>query len=393
MKATSSNSIRFLLFILTALITSLILPSCSIVENKGDSIKLKMPPTTVLSLQPGPDNPRNSEGDFISLKNGKILFVYSCYYGTSSSDHATAFLAGRYSDDGGKTWSQEDEVILENEGGMNVMSVSLLRLKNGDIALFYLRKNSTQDCIPMMRISKDEAKTWSEAVPCITDKQGYFVLNNARVIQLDNGRLLMPVALHQVPGGKWADKADLYCYYSDDNGKRWHSSTQVPNNSNIITQEPGVIEMKDGRIMMYIRASGGFQQVSFSSDKGESWSHIETSNIPSPLSPATIEKIPGGIEWLLVWNNNDGTNPVIKNKRTPITAAISKNEGKTWVNITNIQQNPDGWYCYISIHFVNKHDVLLGYCAGSQSRGTHLSVTDITRFDIRWLYDQVNSKN
>lgn len=394
MKTITGKSNIFLFLIMAVLTAALTLVSCSIIGNKGDSKKMNMPPpTTVLSLQPGPDNPRNSEGDFINLNDGRILFVYSHYYGTSSSDHATAYLAGRYSDDGGKTWTQEGEIILENEGGMNVMSVSLLRLKNGDIALFYLRKNSTQDCIPMMRISKDETNSWSEAVPCITDKQGYFVLNNARVIQLDNGRLLMPVALHQVPGGKWADKADLYSYYSDDNGMTWHSSAQVPNNSSIITQEPGVIEMKDGRIMMYIRSSGGFQQVSFSSDKGETWNHIETSNIPSPLSPATIEKIPGSNDWLLVWNNNDGTDPVIRNKRTPITAAISKNEGKTWVNITNIQQDPDGWYCYIAIHFVNKRDVLLGYCAGSQSHRTHLSVTDITRFDIRWLYDQANSKN
>ena len=393
MTTTTGKSNIFLFTTMAILTAALTFASCAIIGNKGDSKKMDRSPTTVLSLQPGPDNPRNSEGDFINLNDGRILFVYSRYYGTSSSDHATAFLAGRYSNDGGKTWTKEDKVILENEGGMNVMSVSLLRLRNGDIALFYLRKNSTQDCIPMMRISKDETKTWSEAVPCITDKQGYFVLNNARVIQLENGRLIMPVALHQIPGGKWKDKADLYCYYSDNNGSTWHSSSQVPDQSTIITQEPGVIEMKDGRIMMYIRASGGFQQKSFSSDKGETWSHIESSNIPSPLSPATIEKIPGTHDWLLVWNNNDGTNPVIKNKRTPLTAAISKNEGKTWGNITNIQQDPDGWYCYIAIHFVNKHNVLLGYCAGSQSRGTHLSVTDVTRFDIRWLYDQGNSKN
>lgn len=345
-----------------------------------------MVPTTVLSLQPGVDNPRNSEGDFITLKDGRILFVYSRYTGTSTSDHAPAYLAGRYSDDEGKTWSQEDQLIVENEGGMNVMSASLLRLKNGDIALFYLKKNSIEDCIPMMRISKDETNSWSEARACITDKKGYFVLNNARVVQLDNGRLLMPVALHQVPGGKWANKADLYCYYSDDNGTTWHSSARVPNESSIVTQEPGVIAMKDGRIMMYIRASGGFQQLSFSSDKGETWSHIETSNIPSPLSPATIEKIPGSNDWLLAWNNNDGTNPAIKNMRTPISAAISKDEGKSWENITNIQQDPDGWYCYIAIHFVNKQEVLLAHCAGSQSRKTQLSVTDISRFNIRWLY-------
>jgi len=49
-------------------------------------------------------------------------------------------LAARYSDDGGRSWTDEDVVVVENEGGMNVMSVSLLRLQNGDIAFFYLRE-------------------------------------------------------------------------------------------------------------------------------------------------------------------------------------------------------------------------------------------------------------
>lgn len=374
---TTKNMI-LLIFTLVSLTLYPVLHSCSTKEIVS--------PITVHSIQPSEDNPRNSEGDFINLKDGRIMFVYSRYTGTSSSDHAPAHLAARFSEDGGKRWTEEDDIVVENEGGMNVMSVSLLRLHNGDIALFYLRKNSIEDCIPMMRISKDDAKSWSEPIQCITDKEGYFVLNNARVIQLKDGRLLMAVALHHVKDGEWTDKADLYSYYSDDNGITWQSSLKVPNDSEIITQEPGVIEMKDGRIMMYIRASGGFQQLTYSSDRGESWSHIETSNIPSPLSPATIEIVPKTNDWLLVWNNNDGTNPETKGKRTPLTMAISRDEGKTWENVKNIREDTDGWYCYIAIHFVNNDHALLGYCAGSQSKKTHLSVTDITLLNKLWLY-------
>ena len=81
-----------------------------------------------LELPPGAENPRNSEGSFVSLKDGRILFVYSHYTAGSGGDHDPAHLAGRYSSDGGRTWTTEDRVIVENEGGMNVMSVSLLRL-------------------------------------------------------------------------------------------------------------------------------------------------------------------------------------------------------------------------------------------------------------------------
>jgi len=159
---------------LFVIIMGLSLFSCS---KKEKAVTDHSEPRTVLKLTPSTNNPRNSEGDFINLKDGRIIFVYTHFIGESTSDNAPAVLAQRYSDNGGITWTKEDEFIIPNEGGMNVMSVSLLRLQNGDIALFYLLKNSTIDCTPLMRISKDEAKSWGDAIPIITDKKGYFVLN------------------------------------------------------------------------------------------------------------------------------------------------------------------------------------------------------------------------
>lgn len=343
-------------------------------------------PEVVLRLEPGVNNPRNSEGAFITLNNGRILFIYSHYTGKASGDHDPAFLASRISADGGKTWSADDKVVIEKEGAMNVMSVSLLRLKNGDIALFYLKKNSDSDCIPIMRISRDEAQTWGDPVTCITDKKGYFVLNNDRVIQLSTGRLLMAVALHKTPGEmRWYEKAKLFSYYSDDNGKTWKPGNEVPTPKNIITQEPGVVELKNGQVMMFIRASGGVQYQSYSKDHGINWSTAIPGHINSPLSPASIKRIPSTGDLLLVWNNNDGSVPAIKGKRTPLHAAISDDDGKTWKHVYTVADDPDGWYCYIAIHF-NRGNVLLGYCAGSQSARTHLSVTAITKIKLKSLY-------
>ncbi|QEC54313.1 BNR repeat protein [Anseongella ginsenosidimutans] len=341
----------------------------------------------VLRIAPKAGNPRNSEGSFITLKDGRILFVYSKYSGEGSGDHDPAFLAGRYSADGGKTWTKEDEVIVENEGLMNVMSVSLLRLQNGAIAMFYLRKNSTSDCIPVMRISTDEAETWSRPVTCITDKKGYFVLNNDRVIQLSSGRLLMAVALHKTPDTKWKEKAQLWSYFSDDNGKTWQAGSPVPTPDTIVTQEPGVVELKNGNILMFIRASAGKQLYSWSADQGATWSPAVPSPVSSPLSPASIERIPETNDLLMVWNNNDGETAATKGERTPLTLAISKDEGKSWRHIKPVETDPDGWYCYTAIHFT-EDAVLFGYCAGSQSAGTHLSVTNISKIELDWIYQQ-----
>ncbi|CAL1517234.1 sialidase family protein [Chitinophaga sp. MM2321] len=339
---------------------------------------------TVLQLNPGPDNPRNSEGDFITLKNGNILFVYTYFSGDNGDDHGHAYLVSRSSSDQGKTWSKEDKLVVKQEGDMNVMSVSLLRLQNGKIALFYLKKNSMADCIPLMRISDDEAKTWSEPTTCITDRVGYFVLNNNRVIQLKNGRLVMAVALHKVPTDKtWSNSGKLYSYYSDDNGRTWTNSAEVPNPEKIVTQEPGLVELKNGNLLMYIRAGAGVQCLSYSSDKGATWSTIEKSTLVSPLSPATIARVPGTGDLLVVWNNNGLTK-----YRTPLNIAISKDEGKTWGNIKTLEDDKSRGYCYTAIHFTSKH-VLLGYCAGSQASGSGagiLSQTDIKRLSLDWIY-------
>jgi len=109
----------------------------------------------VLKLSPGPGNPRNSEGGFITLKDGSVLFVYT-HFESGGGDYSSAQLTSRISTDGGKTWSQKDKIVVSNEGAMNVMSVSMIRLIDGKIALFYLKKNSIIDCIPFMRLSDDD---------------------------------------------------------------------------------------------------------------------------------------------------------------------------------------------------------------------------------------------
>jgi hypothetical protein len=350
-------------------------------------IKKSQGKMVVLRLEPGPGNPRNSEGDFITLKNGKLLFIYTHYTAGSGSDHDHAYLAGRFSENKGKSWSTESHKIIEQEGKMNIMSVSLLRLQNGEIALFYLRKNSADDCIPMVRFSDDEALTWSEPRPCISDRKGYFVLNNDRVIQLRNGRLVFAVALHQEPGMlRMNSIGRLFSYYSDDNGRTWKAGREVQNPDNVVTQEPGLIELNDGTIMMFIRTDAGVQYISYSGDNGETWSPAKKSNIRSPLSPASIERIPSTGDLLMVWNNNGGEDPVMKGKRTPLTVAVSKDEGHTWEKVKNIEEDPDGWYCYTAIHFSGKN-VLLGHCAGNRPSGKGLAVTQITRLSLKWIYN------
>ncbi|MCX7426253.1 MAG: sialidase family protein [Planctomycetia bacterium] len=347
-------------------------------------------PVAVLRLTTSPGNPRNSEGDFVRLRDGRILFVYTHFTGGGGDDSA-AHLAGRLSSDGGKTWTATDVPIVANTAGLNVMSVSLLRLANGEIALFYLVKNSQVDCRPVMRISTDEAKTWGEPVKVIPDSQiGYYVMNNDRAVQLKSGRVVAPVVLHASPERPAFDGNGMFmCYLSDDSGRTWRRSRGVQNDGEprkYCLQEPGVIELTDGRLLAFCRTTHGSQYASHSSDAGETWTEFQPTAIFSPCSPASIERIPSTGDLLLVWNNHDKIDPALKDSRTPFNAAISTDEGKTWQNIKTIGDDRSGCYCYTAIEFVDDH-VLLGHCVEDG-----LNASRITRLPIAWLYEKPAGK-
>ncbi|MHB8903295.1 MAG: sialidase family protein, partial [Thermoguttaceae bacterium] len=300
-----------------------------LVRDRGDGVD------RIPLLPPGPGNPRNSEGAFINLADGHLMFIYTHFTG-GGGDHSAAHLAARFSSDKGKTWTSEDVVVVPNEGQWNVMSVSLLRLADGRIAFFYARKESANDCRPYVRFSSDEAATWSEPRLCIEDEVGYYVLNNDRVVQLPSGRLVLPVCLHSTPAYKEPDWAGIcMCYLSDDGGQTWRRSksqlkTETPDGKRVTTQEPGVVQLEDGRLMMFARTTAGSQFVSYSSDGGDTWLPLVPSSLLSPCSPASIKRIPKTGDLMVVWNNHAGIDPALKSKRTPLHVAVSRDDGRTW---------------------------------------------------------------
>ena len=347
----------------------------------------------VLELAPREGNPRNSEGDFITLRDGRILFVYTHFTG-GARDDARAHLASRVSADGGVTWSDKDEAVPTAKAGQNVMSVSLLRLGEpevpGEMALFYLVKNSPADCRMYVQTSADDGRTWGTPRLC-TEEPGYFVVNNDRVTRLKRGRLVIPAAHHagSTPT-KFNARATAVCVLSDDGGKSWRrgkGSVDAPPASRTGLQEPAVVELNDGRLMMLCRTDQGCQMRSYSADGGETWSEAERTEIRSPVSPASVERIPKTGDLLLVWNDNDGKAAGGRrgNLRSPLTLAVSADEGKNWRTVGNLETDPDGWFCYTAIEFVGDDRVVLAYCAGR--RAGDLGTTRVTVVPVSWLYE------
>jgi hypothetical protein len=346
----------------------------------------------LLDIEPTAEYPRHTEGAFVTLRDGRVLFVYSRFGGRR--DSAAADLVGLISDDGGRSWG-EPFVVVENSAGFNVMSVSLLRLQDGRIALFYLRKNSMQDCRPVLCFSDDEAQSWSEP-RALFSAPGYYVLHNDRVVQLESGRLVVPISYARPRSDdpqhhSAIDLRGLLLWYlSDDAGVTWREAQTwwaLPHHSESGLQEPGVVELADGTLLCWARTDRRWQYCSRSLDGGEHWSSPEPSALESPLSPASMKAIPGTKNLLAIYNDHSGQFPVAKIKaRTPLVAAISTDGGYSWPQRRLLEGDPDGWFCYTAIHFLND-SVLLAYNAGS-AEFIRLSRMRLRRISLDWFTQQ-----
>ena len=309
-------------------------------------------------LETNKTNPRNGEGSFLRLNDGRILYAYTRYYGETWEDDATACVAACYSSDEGETWIDGGTLLEKPKDALNIMSVSLLRMNNGDLGLFYLQKNKRGEntvCVPILRRSSDEGKSFGDAIYPI-GKDNYVVLNNDRVIKLQNGRILMTVADHGVRISGKTSAGDVKIYYSDDDGKTFTKAKNdicSPFSDYTKFQEPGLFDMGDGKIWLYIRTGYGCQYQAFSEDNGESWSDpVPNWRFTSPDSPMLVKSVgkytlaifnPIPFSWVIPETEAWGSP-----KRTPFVCAVSENTANDFVDMSYHSRNGD----YAS--FVNK---------------------------------------
>ena len=333
------------------------------------------------------NHPRYSEGSIVELRDGSILYATTQFIG-SNSDFAKARIVAKSSSDGGKTWSKM-RVLQENVGGLNVMSASLKRFDvdgQSAIGFVYLIKNHYDDLKAYLRISMDEAQTFGEPI-LITHLNGYHVVNNDRLQQLSNGRLLCPVAWSA--DVKTENHFVTFCYYSDDDGKTWHVSDNRVDLPQRGAMEPEVLELKDGRVLMIVRTQMSEIYASYSDDGGVTWGEAKPWGVQSPESPATLRRIPTTGDLMLIWNPNVQSGAGHGGLRTPLAVAISKDDGKTWVLQKYLEDRTDQTYAYTSLIF-NADRALISYYVNEIEDKTYFSRFKSVPLD--WFYQEAPTK-
>lgn len=331
------------------------------------------------------ENPRYSEGSILVLNDGRLLFATTEFV-EGGSDFSQANIVARESSDGGRTWGSP-RVLQENVGERNVMSATLRYLDeplrdNTPIGLFYLVKNGFGDLDVYLRKSHDQAQTFGEPI-LVSDARGYHVMNNDRVTLLSTGRLLAPVA--STADVRTENHFVSYCFLSDDGGTTWRASREKVDLPKRGAMEPEVIELEDGRVAMILRTQLGHIAVSYSTDGGETWSGPVSWGVRAPEAPATLRRIPATGDLLLIWNDTFSEGAGHGGKRTPLTAAVSSDEGQTWQHQRNLETRNDETYAYTSLTF-HQDRALLSYYVRDEAAGRISS--RFRSVPVSWFYGE-----
>ncbi|MDP6777067.1 MAG: sialidase family protein, partial [Candidatus Latescibacteria bacterium] len=303
--------------------------------------------------------------------------------------------------DGGKTWSDGGPLISYHGLGpasCQTLDYTAVQIQNGEhvgriVIPYYLEMDGQHP--DYTRQQRGGYAVWKgEKIPLET---------HTHVPELAGGFM----NLSDDEGATWGHSDGFLMGYLDD-GHLGHWSCE----------EPVVAELKDGRLLCFIRSTCGRILKSTSGDGGQSWSKVEATELAMSNSPCRLNRIPGTGDLVLLWNQMSADEIQRGYRRGRLSIAISKDDGKTWEGFRTVVQSPgvddvtrvepppltpmvrggsgpdeilgeipDGFvhYHYPEIHFSRDGETIHLYVRVSTPGG---GLDPIWRsFPIRWLYE------
>ena len=331
-------------------------------------------------LPPSENNPRNSEGAFLRGKKGEILFAYSRYSGSDCNDHAPCDIYLITSYDEGESWSEPRCIAPASFFGTeNVMSVSAMEQQNGDLAFYFLIKESDFTTTLGRTVSTDGETFKAERCVC-KFPPAYYVVNNDRFIRLSDGRSAAPAAAlpAEILIQKKRAPATTTILISEDDGKtftrtEWEDTPTERIHAGHGYQEPGMLEA-EGRYYIWARTNGYCQYEAWSEDGLEGFESFQPSQFTSPASPMQIKKIAGN--YYAVYNPIPNHNCRDRHHpdhwgRTPWVIRKSA-DCVEFGPLNYIEESDERGYCYPALFETKDGHILIAYCRGNAADGNVL---------------------
>ena len=273
-----------------------------------------------------------------------------CVYEVRPEAHA---IKRKASDDAGRTWGSPENLVDAPGRPIKGIHITMLRLKSGRWGLVYATRDVPEgrpgrDGGTVFRTSGD-GRTWSEPV---TVERRFGICCSGHAIVLSGGRIVVPIfkwiSAEPTGAAESSNAASLsysYSYVSDDEGKTWIQSLSELfvsfYRAAYDLEEPAVVELKDGRLLMHLRSQLGRMYRSISRDQGVSWSRPEGMPVAAGYTPCIVRRIPQTGDLLMIWNQVSRMEILNGFHRHRLSTAISKDEGRTWTSFKNLESLDD----------------------------------------------------
>ena len=256
------------------------------------------------------------------LDNGD-LFV--SYYGGGGEYEDESKVWGIRRAKGADTWSEPQ--LLADTPFLGEGNGIVWQAPDGLVWLFYVQRYGPtwSESRTLAKISRDGAKTWSDSM--VLDFELGTMCRGLPIV-LNNGDYLLPV-YHETGSDINQTFPDTASFFLRHNVKdrTWTPTGRIySKNGNL---QPEAVQISDEHLIAYIRPGGNFEPSDSryivraeSKDGGDTWSKGEDSPFHNPNGAVSFLKLQNG-HLLLVFNDS-------MNYRTPLTAAISEDNDKTW---------------------------------------------------------------
>jgi sialidase-1 len=220
----------------------------------------------------------------------------------------------------------------------------------------------------------------------------------AHGIQLNSGRLLVPVWLSLGTGGHAHRPSVTSTIYSDDHGQTWHrGEIAVPDTAEwIFPNETVACELSDGRVMLNVRSESKAQRrlVTTSKDGATGWTTPKfQEELLEPICMGSLvvysRARKGGQNQLLFANphnlaREDGKEEPGKSRdRKNLTIKFSEDDGQTWPISRSIEP---GYSAYSDLAVMPDCTILCFYERGQAGtpRDRYAALC-LARFNLDWL--------
>ena len=112
--------------------------------------------------------------------------------------------------------------------------------------------------------------------------------------------------------------------------------------------QPSLLQLRDGRLKVLMRTRNGFLATSYSSDGGETWTPVTLTDIPNNQSGTDAITLRDG-RHVLGYNNFQTIAGTRNGPRTPLSVAVSTDDGRTFHHVLTLEDSPIADYSYPAV--------------------------------------------